>query len=343
MKEFIHIQQMLVPDLIPMMKRRYEALYFVKLMQPVGRRTLSSMLGLTERVLRSEVTFLKEQGLLHIETSGMSITEQGNFVLQELEWFFRDFSGLNRLETSLKEMLQVEQVIVVQGDSDESDWVKKELGQACITCIKKYASAQNIVAVTGGTTMAAVADLMTPEPSLKDLLFVPARGGLGEHVENQANTICAKMAEKAKAQYRLLHVPEQVSEEVYETLIEEPSIKSVLDLIRRSNIIIHGIGDATTMASRRKSENDVINRLKNGDAIGEAFGYYFDINGEIIHRVNTVGVQLEEIANVPHLISIAGGKSKAKAIEAFFRFRSSGILITDEGAAKQLLRDFPLT
>ena len=41
-------------------------------------------------------------------------------------------------------------------------------------------------------------------------LFVPARGGMGENVESEANTICAKMAESAMGNYRLLYVPDQL-------------------------------------------------------------------------------------------------------------------------------------
>ena len=61
--------------------------------------------------------------------------------------------------------------------------------------MKKLIMGENIIAVTGGTTMAQVAEMLNPIPDSKNLLFVPARGGLGEDVCNQANTIVAKMAE----------------------------------------------------------------------------------------------------------------------------------------------------
>lgn len=66
---------------------------------------------------------------------------------------------------------------------------------------EKRFSGKNIVAVTGGTTIEAVAEMMTPDSKNRELLFVPARGGLGEDVKNQANTICAHMAEKASGTY----------------------------------------------------------------------------------------------------------------------------------------------
>ena len=81
-------------------------------------------------------------------------------------------------------------------------WVKKEMGRAAVACMKNRFTGENIVAVTGGTTLEAVAEMMTPDSKNRKLLFVPARGGLGENVRNQANTICAHMAEKASGTYK---------------------------------------------------------------------------------------------------------------------------------------------
>ena len=60
------------------------------------------------------------------------------------------------------------------------------------------------------------------------MLFVPARGGIGEDVKNQANTICSKMAEKTGSKHRVLYVPDQVSKEMYESMMKEPEIHEVL-------------------------------------------------------------------------------------------------------------------
>ena len=64
----------------------------------------------------------------------------------------------------------------------------------------------------GLTTLAAVARMMPADSKNRDVVFVPARGGLGEKVENQANTISAEFATRAHAQYRLLHVPDQLGD-----------------------------------------------------------------------------------------------------------------------------------
>src|SRR5262249_18977149 len=153
----------------------------------------------------------------------------------------------------------------------------------------------------------------------KELLFVPARGGVGEDVHNQANTISSIMSQNTHSKHRVFYVPDQVSMEIYESLIKEPDIHEVLNLIRSASMVLHGIGDAITMAKRRKSSPDILKKLEQEKAASESFGYYFNEEGEIVHKVLTIGLQLEDLANIPNVIAVAGGASKAKAIKAYMK------------------------
>ncbi|WP_261134243.1 sugar-binding transcriptional regulator [Bacillus sp. Marseille-Q3570] len=337
MEPLIDLQRKLLPDLLDVMQNRYRILQNVRYMQPVGRRSLAANLQQTERVLRAEVEFLNKQELLKISTSGMTLTDEGNHILLELENIMKQVSGLHVLEGQLQEKLKLAEVIIVPGDSDRESWVKKEMGKAAIKRLLPLLKNQKTIAVTGGTTLAAVADMMTPLSKKRQPMIVPARGGLGERVENQANTICATMAKKANGEYRLLHVPDQLSNESYQSLIGEPGVKDVLEEIRSAEIVIHGIGEAKTMAERRNSSSEVYQQIVEHQAVAEAFGYYFDKDGNIVHKVKTVGLQLDDLTNDKTIFAVAGGSSKASAIAAYMKRGPNQILITDEGAAKQLI------
>ncbi|MEH7128213.1 MULTISPECIES: sugar-binding transcriptional regulator [Neobacillus] len=339
MQSLIDIQKRLLPDLLQVLQKRYSILRYIGFMQPVGRRSLAVSLGYTERVLRGEVDFLKEQNLIYTNNVGMSLTTEGKNLLEDLEGFMRELKGIDVMELELKHKLGIKKVIIVPGDSDESLMVKGELGKASAVCMKKLLSGKNIIAVTGGSTMAAVAERLSPELTQKDLLFVPARGGVGEDVQNQANTICSIMSRNTHSKHRVFYVPDQVSTDIYESLIKEPDIHEVLKLIKSASMVLHGIGDAITMAERRKSNPEILNMLESSKAVGEAFGYYFNEQGEIVHKVLTIGLQLENLVGIPNVIAVAGGNSKAKAIKAYLKQApASTILITDEGAARSLLK-----
>jgi len=335
----IDILKRLLPDVVEIIQKRYQILRYVKIMQPVGRRSLAQSLHMTERVLRGEIDFLKDQNLLSVSTAGMTITDEGIRILDVLAELMRGITSLPEVEREIKNLFQIQQSIVVSGDSDKSSWVKAEMGRACLNSIKKHLKEENIIAVTGGTTMAALADALTPDFGGKNLLFVPARGGIGTDVKNQANTICEKMAEKANAKHMVLYVPDQVSADVYDSFIHEPSISEVLNKIKSANILIHGIGDAITMAKRRKTSPEDLEKIEKGKAVTEAFGYYFNENGEIVHRVQTVGLKLEDLSHISHIYAVAGGTTKAKAIKAYMKIAPKNtVLVTDEAAARQLLK-----
>lgn len=84
-------------------------------------------------------------------------------------------------------------------------------------------------------------------------------------------------------------------------------------------MVLHGIGDAITMAERRKTKPEIMQKLIDNSAVGEAFGYYFNEDGEIVHKVLTIGLQLEDLTQIPNVIAVAGGASKAKAIKAYMK------------------------
>lgn len=339
LKSILEVQKRIVPDLLQVMMKRYHILRYIRLMQPVGRRSLSQTLDMTERVLRGETQFLKEQNLLNISSSGMTLTEEGYRVLDELDDIVRDLSGFSKLEKDLAEVLQVDQCIVVMGDSESSGWDKSELARACISSIKKVLKDKNIIAVTGGSTVAAVADHFTSDFGKKDLLFVPARGGLGSDLKNQANMICSKMAERTGGKHMVLYVPDQVSEETYQSFIQEPSIREVITAIQSADCLLHGIGDALTMARRRNTPPEIIEKLMRHQAVAEAFGYYFNEAGEVVHKITTIGIQLDNLENIPYIYAVAGGKSKAKAIKAYMKVAPKNtVLVTDEAAALEIIK-----
>lgn len=342
MNEFKKLLKRVYPDLLEQMQQRYKVMHSVMLLQPIGRRSLVDVTKLKERTIRSEVEFLQEQNLLQTTNKGMYLTSEGKVLLEKLTPKMKEFSGINKLETALKEKLGVEYIIIVPGDSDRHEWIKYEMGKACVHYLKNILLPDSIIAVTGGTTIAAIADAMVPIHEENNYVFVPARGGIGEEVEHQANTIAAKMAHKTNGKYRMLFIPDILSEQSYETMMKEPSIHEILQQIKGANIVLHGIGNALTMAKRRNTPTETMEQLEKGNAVSEAFGYYFDDKGQIVHKIYKIGIQLDDLMDKNHVIAIAGGSSKAKAIASYFKKGKSNMLITDEAAASQLLRDSSL-
>ena len=101
MREVLDIQKQLIPDLIDLLKKRYTVLSHVSLMGTAGRRTLAASLDMSERILRAETDFLKEQGLLRIDSNGMTISVAGEELLTSMEPMVKDLFGLSEMEAQL--------------------------------------------------------------------------------------------------------------------------------------------------------------------------------------------------------------------------------------------------
>ncbi|MFD1465418.1 sugar-binding transcriptional regulator [Lapidilactobacillus mulanensis] len=331
----------IAPDFLNTIRQRYLVLQRIQWMAPVGRRTLAQELDLSERVLRTETDFLKSSGLILSSKSGMVLTESGHEILAKLDGLMSDLLGFPKMEKKLASLLAIDHVLIVPGDSDEQPPVLKRLGQLLNNTLSLLLpDGRNVIAAMGGTTMAAVAKEFTPQLARqRQLLFVPARGGVGELVDIQANAICSQMAQNTGGEHRSLYVPENVSERTYEPLLKEPSIKPVLDLISHANVVIHSIGEAMTMASRRQMSDDVIAELEQKQAVAEAFGYFFDETGQVVYKIPRIGLQIRDLNDIPYVFAVAAGAKKATAIRAYMHNAPHQTwFITDESAANSLLK-----
>ncbi|QUH21346.1 sugar-binding transcriptional regulator [Alkaliphilus sp. B6464] len=340
MKDIINLQKKIIPEIFPILEKRYNILRNIYLMQPVGRRNLANKLSVGERIIRTEVDVLKNQGLVEVDAAGMTITEEGKIIAEELKDFIYSMRGIEEIQDRLKNKLGISKVIVVPGNVEEDDFILNDLGKATAKLIEKLATNNTKVGITGGTTMAAVAKGITQHTKKQNIKIVPARGGLGKQVETQANTIAAEIASRLNGSYELLHASDTLSNQTMEILLQDREIERVIKTIKSVDLLVFGIGRADTMARRRELPKDIVGKLAESNAVSEAFGYYFNQEGNIVHETKTIGIDLKDFQRVPNTIGVAGGQNKAEAILAITSLKKSMILVTDEAAATMILEKF---
>jgi len=338
MKDLLELQKKIIPEMTEILEKRYNILRNTYYNQPIGRRALANTLNIGERTIRTEVNILKKYGLLEIEPMGMNVTDEGKEILEDLKEYIHKIKGLNNLEQALEKELNISKAIIIPGDSDKDSLILKDIGKITSSYIKGIIKDGITIGVTGGTTMFHIAEEMEQEKGEKDILVLPARGGLGKDVETQANNIAAKLAQKLGGNYRLLHVPDNIEKDALETLLKIQEIKEVVDIIKNINILIFGIGRADTMAERRHLDCDSMDILRKKNAVAEAFGHYFNRKGDIVYETSTVGLSLVDFENISTVIGVACGEEKAEAIMSISSLHNNMVLITDEGAARKILK-----
>lgn len=303
----------------------------------MGRRAISLNLGLRERTVRYEVEKLRELKLLTIDNMGMYVTDEAKKLLKKLEEPYYNIRGIGELTKLLEKKLQIEEIIVVPGDSEINQDVLLEMGKAASRILLDGLGGNDIVGVTGGSTMACVSEMIVSDKNYKEVTIIPARGGLGTEMTNQANSVAANIGKSLGADYRMLHIPDGLEEKALKAVSTNAEIKEVLQMIDQMNTLLFGIGRADVLARRRRlSENKIHSLLEEG-AVAEAFGHYFNINGRDIWEYKTVGISLDSYKKLKKVIGVAGGKNKAEAIIAVSSIREDVTLVIDEAVAVKIL------
>ena len=174
MQEILKLQMKIVPELVEVLEKRYNILRTIYYKQPIGRRILANDLNLGERIVRTEINFLKVQGLIEINTPGMTVTKDGQHVLEGLKEFIHQIKGLNDIEESIKSFLGLKDVVIVPGNVEENPATLKELGKAAANYMKNIIKDNDIIAITGGSTIKEVVEAFPKVNNFSDVLVIPA-------------------------------------------------------------------------------------------------------------------------------------------------------------------------
>ncbi|MFN2363964.1 MAG: sugar-binding transcriptional regulator [Halarsenatibacteraceae bacterium] len=331
------VQKKIVPEVVELAEVRYSILKKIYHEEPIGRRALSEGLKLSVRQVRNELEFLNEQGLIKVSRAGVSLTQEGKDFITELELYFTEIKDFANLEEKVEKKLNINEVLIVPCNLEHSNLIK-EIGRVAANYLRRLLRTGDIIAITGGYTMAQVAEMMPYcEDRYEDTVVVPGRGGLGEEVDIQANTIAASIAKKIGGKYYLLQVPDNLKIENISLIKNEPSIQKTLDILGKANILVHGVGNAAEMSARRGMDQAEIDEILSKGAIGEAFGYYCNLEGEIVYSTPSIGLNLEDVEKIGTVIAVAGGEKKAEAIKSIISPKYQDVLITDEETAKRII------
>lgn len=340
MKELLDLQKIIAPEMLTLMEKRYHILRNIAVWQPVGRRLLAGKLQIGERIVRKEISFLQQQGLLDIEAGGMTVTPEGREVIHKLKESIYQLRGIRHLQDSLRKKLGIRNAYVVSGNLEEEEYVLNDMAKVASMLMQQILEEDMVLGITGGSTMAAVADMLSPTKTMEHVTVVPARGGFGREVEKQANMIVARIARKLGARYMLLHASDTLSREAMQSILNDPAIKTVVEAIKTTRCLVFGIGRADEMAKRRDFTQDQVDKLLKQRAVAESFGFYFTREGTIVHEIETLGINFNDFLKTEHAIGVAGGARKAEAIFTIARLKPSMVLVTDEAAAMEIMKHF---
>ncbi|MDM8533584.1 sugar-binding domain-containing protein [Clostridiaceae bacterium HSG29] len=339
--DFLKVLFKLAPEFQEIFIERYEILKIVNMIEPVGRRILSVKMDISERIIRKETDKLKENKLLDTTLKGMIITDEGKKVLEEIDKLYHMFKGIDESEKILADYLGIKKVIIAPLNLDDDKMVLSSIGECASKYLMKIINDKSIIGITGGSSVQSVIErLNVKSKKYRDVKIIPTRGSLGDKAEYQSNTLAEILANKLSCNYKLLSTPDKLSEGTIKELQNEPEIRETINLINSIDTLVFGIGRSDIMAKRRGLYVDEMKMIQDKGAVAEAFGYYFNSLGEVVHEINTIGIDLHKFKQTKNLIAVAGGIEKVEAIRAITKLDSKLVLVTDENVASEILKDF---
>ena len=170
--------------------------------------------------------------------------------------------------------------------------------------------------------------------------LVTLSGGVGPYMTGigQLDAACS---------VSMIPAPLRVSSaDVAEILRRESSVRDVILAATAADAAVVGIGaidqrrDATILRSGYISEGEQLMYARKG-AVGDILGYFLQADGKPvegleIHR-ELLGVTLDELAQLPTIVGVAGGTEKAQAIYAALIGKRINGLVTEETTARAVL------
>ena len=200
------------------------------------------------------------------------------------------------------------------------------------------------IGIGWGETLAAVVRHLDPG-AVEALQVAPLAGGLAEGRPGiQGHELVRQITEiypMSRATY--LHAPSIVdSAAICDAFLADRSVQAALAVAARSEVALVGIGNMEPEATLFKASHilsaDRDALLAHG-AVGSMNARFYDAQGRPVGHLDrrTVALEWRNLAEIPTVIAVAAGESKAAAIRGAAATECIDVLITDERTAAALI------
>ncbi|HUS94447.1 MAG TPA: sugar-binding transcriptional regulator [Patescibacteria group bacterium] len=306
-------------------------------------RTINTILNLyyVDKITQTEIA-----DRLNLSTAKVNRLLQQARELGYISYVIRTpFQQLFELESRLKAVFGLQEAIVIPSVGGGSNSLMTAIGPVAAKYLLENIRDGDILAITPGTTVEAVINSSDTSRQYQ-IKIVPMLGAIQGNIESDMNYLAAHLADRLGAKSYMLHAPAYVdTPELAEVVRSMEPVKMILDIARKANVALLGIGTVDPKASRfveftALSAEELKHIAVDCGGVGEIAAHVYDVEGrpcakEYAERV--IGLTLEQIHEIPLRIGVSASASKALPIYAALRGGYIHALITDEAAATGVL------
>lgn len=196
----------------------------------------------------------------------------------------------------------------------------------------------DVLLISSGRTVYEAAQ--TDLPALPGVVVVPTVGGQEEpEAWYQTNEIVREIAAKVGGRPAFLYAPALPGPELFRILVEEPSIRRVLELWRTARCAVLGVGAApvTRQSISAFVPTDAVSLRQ---AVADVCLRFYDRDGHEVPFPGSdrlIATALDVLREVPVGIAVACGPEKVAGIAAGARAGYFNRLVTDTSTAVELI------
>ena len=237
------------------------------------------------------------------------------------------------------------QARVLLGRERTYEEIVRGLGALAARYVEGIVRADTVLGISWGLAVHSTVRALRPERRLP-ITVVQMVGAVGEGDPLIDGPDLARLlAGVYGGQYRYLHAPLIVEDlRARDVLLQEPRIRETLELARRADVALVGIGapHAAVYSLLRAGyvDREAIAGLLAQGVAGDVCARHYDAQGcelDIDLNRRIVGIELEALHGIDQVIGVAGGEAKAGAILGALRGGHVDVLVTDDAAASKIL------
>jgi len=254
------------------------------------------------------------------------------------------FARSEELEKQLVQSFNLRRAVLVAGEGLSGELLRRRLGFATAEYLQHNLAEGSRLGIGWGRTLHAVVEALDVRRRLGIQVF-PLIGGLGQISSSfQVNDLARRLAEAFGGTWQPFYVPAFVADPAaLEALLHLVDVAPVIRAWPQVDLALVGIGH---FASQHQSSMlfssyiaaDVLQKLELCGAVGDLCGRFFDAQGQqCFAERGVIGISLEQMQALAHVVGVAGGVEKVAAILGALRGGYVKTLVTDTITAQAVL------
>ena len=244
------------------------------------------------------------------------------------------------LQTKLIEEFGLDDVYIVPSANDHS---LDNVTIAAANYIEDRITSDTMINIGYGETVSRTLGRLKISTKYK-VTFVSLSGGVKFYMPTAIDQASDYYTTNPNYNHYILPSPLMVSAAALaENLVNEQSIKDILEMIPYSNFTVIGVGALNQQATLVKEGLLSIREmeiLKSHGAVGDLLSQFYDINGDVLDlslHNRLVSTEIQLLKSLHNVVAVACGVEKKEAIIGALKGGYIDILITDENVARSLL------